>query len=137
MSRADRQLAEPGRDLTDFPRADLPVGQTLYRSHSAANKPWWFASIQPEPSDGGRLDLAAPRGTCYVALDPGTAARERFGEQLRELGYVSAEAVDAAAISMLELQEDVSADDGTDRLAANFVLTRELAALDDYPLAQS
>lgn len=135
MRRADRQLAEPTRSLTDFPRCDLSAGQTVYRSHTATNGAWWFASAKADPDDGGRFDLVAPDGTCYVAVDAETAARERFGEQIIDAGYVFEEDVAAVRISRLELQEDASAADTTHRRAANWI-TRELAAIDNYELTQ-
>lgn len=135
MSRADRQLPEPVRDLGDFPRRTLPRGTVLYRSHSVTNGPWWYASAQPEPDDGGRFDLPDPDGTCYVALDADTALRERLGEEIIRSGLVMAADVATTTISRLALPDDVNAADAAAPAAANWV-TRELGSMDDYALAQ-
>ncbi|WP_448073902.1 RES family NAD+ phosphorylase [Georgenia yuyongxinii] len=140
MTRARRHLPEP-TDITGFPRRTVPAGETVYRSHGERNadgtprSPWWFASAPADPDNGGRFDLPTPNGTCYVAFDPTTALRERFGEELMELGVLSGEDVDATAVSRLTLQDDVAAADTGDERAANWI-TRELIAIDGYALTQ-
>lgn len=134
MSRAAPHLREPGQDLTHFPRTRLAGGTTVFRCHSADNGPWWFAS-RPDDEPGGRFDLQAPHGTCYVALDDQTAVLERFGPQIHRQGVVFEEAARGARISALKLPEDVDAADTADRRAAAWV-TRELMAGGDYRLTQ-
>lgn len=59
--------------LHDHPSQPL-VGTTLvrvWRKHlpngAVRTLPWWFASVPADPSTGGRFDLPAPAGTCYLA----------------------------------------------------------------------
>jgi hypothetical protein len=54
----------------------------VYRPRSDSGderSPWWFASVS-EDSDyqGGRFDLAAPNGSCYLALSAVAAVLEAF-----------------------------------------------------------
>lgn len=54
-------------DLTGFPAAG-DVGEL----HRVSDHPgvWWFSGIQDIDDDGGgRFDLTAPHGTCYLAED--------------------------------------------------------------------
>lgn len=55
---------DAGRLADVEPAADLP--QWFHRL-SAWPGTWWFASVPPGATEGGRFDLAPPRGTCYVA----------------------------------------------------------------------
>lgn len=60
-------LGEPPDDLTGFPVADDV--QRLHRVSDHAEV-WWFASVEdPADGGGGRFDLTAPLGTCYLAED--------------------------------------------------------------------
>lgn len=133
MTRAARHLQEPWRDITDFPQRELVAGQTVYRSHAKENGPWWFASLPAD--EPGRFDLHSPAGTCYVGLDEGTAVLERFGPELHDQGWVFEESALGAAVTELELAEDVHAADTAHQRAASWI-TRELASIDDYELAR-
>lgn len=58
---------DPPDDLDGFPEAG-PVAEL----HRVSEWPgaWWYASVtELADRDGGRFDLAAPRGTCYLAGD--------------------------------------------------------------------
>ncbi|MCE5288655.1 MAG: RES domain-containing protein [Nocardiaceae bacterium] len=52
----------------------LRKGVELYRAHHRDFGVWWFAS-----DTGGRFNLEATNGTCYLAVDEETALRERLG----------------------------------------------------------
>lgn len=73
--RAGLQLGEPG-DLRGYPTTK--AGAT-FRAHHKDHGPWWFASAPADPEEGGRFDLPAPEGTCYVASSADCAVRERYG----------------------------------------------------------
>jgi hypothetical protein len=49
------------------------------RAHHPEFGAWYFASVPDRTTSGGRFDLPAPRGTCYIASDARVAVRERFG----------------------------------------------------------
>lgn len=52
-------------------------GRVLHRIHAARRRsPWWFASRPDRPTDGGRFDLAAPDGSCYLATTVAAATVE-------------------------------------------------------------
>ncbi|MGH9185770.1 MAG: RES domain-containing protein [Acidimicrobiales bacterium] len=42
------------------------------------SSPWWFASAPGDARRGGRFDLPAPDGSCYLATSPAGAALEAF-----------------------------------------------------------
>lgn len=86
MSRAVLGLGWPEDSvapLKDFPRGNSP--SSLYRAHSSAHGPWYFAPLPAEPRHGGRFDLAAPHGTCYVANNIEACVRERLGPGRRDV----------------------------------------------------
>lgn len=74
--RARPQLGEPG-DLDGYPTTRAAA---RFRAHHVDNGPWWFASDPGDPEQGGRFDLPAPEGTCYVASSADCAFRERYGQ---------------------------------------------------------
>jgi RES domain-containing protein len=57
----------PAPDLTRLPRHTLAEARLhrVYRRGRAS--PWWFASVPAVPAAGGRFDLPAPLGACYLA----------------------------------------------------------------------
>lgn len=72
-------LAEPPEfaTVTGLPRRRL-VGTTLFRVHRRDRvSPWWFATASDD-AGGGRFDLPAPHGTCYLATSPIAALLEAF-----------------------------------------------------------
>lgn len=87
-------LADPpvaAGSLSGLPGQRLS-GVTLHRvwRHRSSDgtvrpDPWCFASIPDEPSDGGRFDLAAPMGTCYLATSAAAAVLEALQAHLRNL----------------------------------------------------
>lgn len=68
--------------LAALPRFRL-AGLVLHRVYRHDRRsPWWFASAPTDPDDGGRFDLPAPRGTCYL----GTTVAAAVLEALQDLG---------------------------------------------------
>lgn len=67
--------------------AGLPAfrlaGTVLHRvyRHDRAT-PWWFGSLPSNSVEGGRFDLPAPRGACYLGTSPAAAVLEA----LQDLG---------------------------------------------------
>ncbi|WP_433604234.1 RES family NAD+ phosphorylase [Prescottella agglutinans] len=123
-------LVEPGsRPLDGFPGWPLTTRRRLLRGHKTANGPWWFAS-----SGGGRFDLDAPRGTCYVAFDERTAIRETVGEVLASAGVITSEFAAERSLSTLRVPARRRLADTCAEAAADFGLTRELATLTPYVL---
>ena len=99
-----QQGPRDGVDLADFP-SEESRGTTFYRAKRHDRGAWWFASTEPDADgiDGGRFDLAVPRGTCYWADSVEVAVRERlahhvlstntvFASRAREMVVVSARA---------------------------------------------
>ena len=120
-------LTEPAGALASFPTAVLPTGRRVARSHSAERSPWWFASAPP--AGGGRFDLVAPRGTCYVADTVETAVRERLRQTLSASGVVTTRMADSFAVSLFAAPRAFTcAHIGVAR-AARFGVTRELESL--------
>jgi hypothetical protein len=54
------------------------AGRVLHRVFRADRSPWWFGSAPDDPADGGRFDLPAPDGTCYLATTAAGAVLEAF-----------------------------------------------------------
>ncbi|ABG99767.1 hypothetical protein RHA1_ro08723 (plasmid) [Rhodococcus jostii RHA1] len=65
-----------GNGFAGFRALVVTGRRQVTRGHRVSNGPWWFSS-----SGGGRFDLSAPRGTCYVAFDEATAIRETVGRR--------------------------------------------------------
>ncbi len=75
--------------LTGLAKAVL-IGRGLHRVYRADRRsPWWFASVPDAPDQGGRFDLPAPDGACYLATSPAGAALEAFQDFGRGLLPVS------------------------------------------------
>ena len=93
----------------------------LFRAHGRDLGPWWFGN------DGaGRFDLVPPRGTCYLALDPLSALRERLGPVLGGSQAVPESLLEESVVSRLRLSAARDVADTQDRGAAEFGVTREL-----------
>lgn len=122
--------------LTDFPVHRLRGTAVVHRAHLAANNPWWFSS------SGGRFDLAAPRGTCYLATTALAALRERLGPVLAARRSVPASTLDGVVVSALRCPvpdgpASLRLADLRAAAAADFGVTRELESMTPYevPLA--
>ena len=140
MRRCRRRPTSPRR----WPPPDASFPGRAHRRRSwfraAVDRPgadrgcWRFASAPPPASseEGGRFDLAAPRGTCYLASTPLAAARERLGRPGR---LVAAEEVEGAVVSQVRFAPGRVAD-LLHRDAALHGVTRELCASAPYRLGQ-
>ncbi len=81
MNRQTVHLKPPpgaADDLADFPVDRKDAGLSVWRVIWAGNGPWWYGSALK-----GRFDLAAPRGTCYVALQELGALLELVGAEMQ------------------------------------------------------
>ncbi|MEO3935193.1 RES domain-containing protein [Dermatophilaceae bacterium Soc4.6] len=121
----------PAVPLDDFPVHTATVRATLHRAHHRDLGPWWFSS------SGGRFDLPAPRGTCYLADDPLVALRERIGVVLGGADQVPASLLEATVISRLHLPRAHHVADLTARRASRFGATRELETMVPYAVPQA
>lgn len=94
---------------------------------------WWFSS-----NGGGRFDLAAPEGTCYLGETEGVAARERVGRlmamrvPITESIYRYRVVTEVAAPVLRSPGADL-----TDPAVLRTGITGELAATSDYRLCQA
>lgn len=123
-------LGKPPSTLTGFPRWTLTTKRTVYRAHGAAYGPWYFSS-----APGGRWNLPAPEGTCYLADSPGAALRERLGRRAVKQGATAAE-VDASAVSELHVPRPHRLADLCSGRAVEFGVTREIHVMTPYQLTQ-
>lgn len=119
------------RALVDFPQRDLDAGAVLWRVGRKGRGPWWFGSTM-----AGRFDLAAPRGTCYLAADPLAALLEVIGPE-RAGGAVSAAFLAARRIRELRSPRAQSLADLTSRRAARFGVTLEIHSVVPYDRPQA
>ncbi|MFC8503220.1 RES family NAD+ phosphorylase [Pedococcus sp. NPDC057267] len=132
---ADRQRPAQGRpsgSLEGFPTRRLTRATALFRAHRADRGPWWFGN-----DGGGRFDLAAPRGTCYLALDPCSAVRERLGLVLGGRREVPASLLEEVLVSTLHVPGPVEVADVQSREAGDFGVTRELESMVPYAVPQA
>lgn len=122
----------PTGSLADFPCVVLEPGTGLFRAHSTHRGPWWFGS------DGsGRFDLPAPGGTCYLALDPESAVRERLGPVLGGRTALPESTLAEVVVSSLAVPRQRRVADLQSRRAAAFGVTRELETMVPYAVPQA
>jgi hypothetical protein len=132
---ADRQRQAQGRppgSLDGFPTRHLSDAVDLFRAHRSDRGPWWFGH-----DGGGRFDLVAPRGTCYVALDATSAVRERLGPVLGGSRELPATLLEDVVVSRLRLPEPRDVADVQSRRAGGFGVTRELESMVPYAVPQT
>ncbi len=122
----------PPAGLEGFPTRAVPEGSTLHRAHLAARGPWWFGH-----DGGGRFDLPAPRGTCYLASDPVSALRERIGPVLGSAGAVPETLVADVVVSALVAPRTWHVGDLQVPGAGSFGVTRELETMVPYAVPQA
>jgi hypothetical protein len=133
MSDRERTAqGQPPASLAGFPAYPVGTDTDLYRAHAADRGPWWFGN-----DGGGRFDLAAPRGTCYLALDPLSALRERLGPVLGACRVVPVSLLESAVVSRLQVAQDRDVADLQDARAAAFGVTRELESMVPYAVPQA
>ncbi len=122
----------PPAQLDGFPAYLVGTEVDLFRAHGVDRGPWWFGN-----DGGGRFDLRAPRGTCYLALDPLSALRERLGPVLGGSQAVPVSLLEAAVVSRLRLVQDREVADVQVRGAASYGVTRELESMVPYAVPQA
>ncbi|SDO94172.1 RES domain-containing protein [Pedococcus dokdonensis] len=131
-SRERTALGLPPASLAGFPAYAVGADTDLFRAHARALGPWWFGN------DGaGRFDLRPPRGTCYVALDPLSALRERLGPVLGGSAAVPEGVLEECVVSRLRLPVSREVADTQHRGAAAFGVTRELESTVPYAVPQA
>ena len=131
-ARERTALGPPPDSVAGFPAYPVDEGTDLFRAHGRELGPWWFGN------DGsGRFDLRPPRGTCYVALDPLSALRERLGPVLGGAQAVPASLLEESVVSRLRLPAARDVADTQDRGAAAFGVTRELESTVPYAVPQA
>jgi hypothetical protein len=121
----------PPDDLGGFPVRRLAPATPLFRAHLARRSPWWFSS------SGGRFDLPAPRGTCYLASAALAAVRERLGPVLAARSALPTAALEGVVVSRLtggRAGERAALRLGNLRVAAaaDYGVTRELESMTPY-----
>lgn len=125
-------LGPPPASLGGFPAYLVDTDTDLFRAHGEDLGPWWFSS------DGtGRFDLRAPRGTCYTALDPLSALRERLGPVLGQSQAVPESLLESAVVSRLRLPDPREVADVQDGGAGAFGVTREIESMVPYAVPQA
>jgi hypothetical protein len=122
----------PPASLVGFPAYRIGADTDLFRAHAGNLRPWWFGN-----DGGGRFDLVAPRGTCYLALDPLSALRERLGPVLGASQLVPASLLESVVVSRLRIVAGCELADIRDRRAATFGVTRELESMVPYAVPQA
>lgn len=133
--RSEReQVAQgpPSRAVDGFPAYRVDTGTDLFRAHAADRGAWWFGN-----EGGGRFDLPAPRGTCYTALDPESALRERIGPVLGGAASVPESLLADVVVSRLWLPSARDVADVRSRDAVSFGVTRELETMVPYAVPQA
>ncbi|MGK2879382.1 MAG: RES family NAD+ phosphorylase [Mycobacterium sp.] len=131
-SRQSPAIGRPHEDLSDFPRWRLRPSYSLRRAHRHGVSPWWFSTDL-----SGRFDLVRPHGTCYLAVDPDTALRERFGHELVEQGVITFEAASTTQVSALHVPTGRWPANTCHSDAAQFGMTREVGTCPDYGVPQA
>jgi hypothetical protein len=122
LGRRRLGLRRPPNDIAGFPVLQLRKGKVLFRAHKVGNGPWWFAS-----DVGGRFNLDAPAGTCYLAVDGETALRERLGPDMVRPGMVSQTWADETIVSKVSVQRGGRVADTCHKDAPKYGMTREVA----------
>lgn len=129
----------PPSDLSHFPARTLRRGAELFRicvardpMTGAPREPWWFATVGPHV--GGRFDLSAPHGTCYLSDSRAGAWLETF----RSTAVVERRDVDSRRLLVARRSgEPVRLADLDAAAARRFGVTAELGAGSDYALPRA
>jgi hypothetical protein len=136
-------LADPpagAGSLSDLPARPL-AGAPLFRvwrrqlpGGDVRALPWWFASRPDEAERGGRFDLVAPDGTCYLATSLVAAVLEALQAHLRSLPRAELEV--RAAVGIDPPPQAPDAADLTDPTTAGRGVTAGVWADNDRPRTQ-
>lgn len=132
MSRQRITQEAPDVDvrLDAFPAVELASDREVVRVHGVQHGPGWFSSDQ-----GGRFDLALPRGTCYAGDSLGVALREALGGTARQDRVPASEARLRAASVLVGFTGRFAAVSEPD--AARFGVTAELTSMPTYAVPQA
>lgn len=133
---ASRQ-GPPADDLSGFPSAAVAASTKWHRCHQTQHEPWFYASHPADKIGGGRWDLPAPNGTCYVAESAGAALKETAGPDLHDHGFVTGSWADARSVSGVELGAKVSVADMTDAAVSDHGASNELVGALRYRITQA
>lgn len=117
------------RKLEGFPAATLREGFRLVRVTRRGRNPWWFSS-----RGGGRFDLPAPEGTCYLAIDELSALLEVLGKNLATT--ICSELLESRQMHRLAMPVLVELADLGHLGARRFGVTAEIHTLVPYALPQ-
>ncbi|MYV42163.1 RES domain-containing protein [Streptomyces sp. SID1328] len=143
MTRRDEVHQGPpaaGQKLRGFPNLRIRHGTKVYRAHEKG--PWYFASA-PQPGHehkGGRFDLAAPKGTLYVANNPLSALAERLGPALLDASppELDADAFAGWFVSGIRLPYDYRAANLWSQRVGGFgVIASEMSSSAAYAVTQA
>lgn len=96
--------------------------------------PWWFASVPADPSGGGRFDLPAPQGACYLSGSVAGAVLEALQMHLTSLPEAELAARAAVRVGMPDGMPPAA--DLTDPAGVAVGLTAAVWAGTDRPLTQ-
>lgn len=96
--RPSLRSPDPEEDLRGFPIHRLTPVARLWRVVRDGRNPWWFSS-----SGGGRFDLPAPEGTCYLASDDLAALLEAVGPELLPGGLAPASLLEGRQLRLLSV----------------------------------
>lgn len=132
----------PPPSLAGMPTRRVP-GTHWYREHG--HRPgasdggcWYYASLPEDPATGGRFDVPAPEGTCYLANRPLVAAMERVGRFTARHKPVPADLVDGRVVTTIDVSDLPSrvVDLVVKRAATHFGVTGELFTASDCSVPQ-
>jgi hypothetical protein len=141
-SERAQQVLPDTVDLTGFPTVTT-LQSTWLREHGdrpgkADHGCWWFSGHDHDHEPGGRFDLLATDGTCYLGETAGVAVRERCGRLLAAHMPIPATHLEGRVVSTVRLPElEGRVADLTNPDAALFGVTGELAAGTDYNLSSA
>jgi len=122
-----QQHPDPTVHLHSSPARTLPGGSSWWRQHLRGAGPWWFSC-----AGTGRYDLAAPRGTGYLASSAAAAVRERIGPDLAAHRLIPASLLRDRVISRLTLPAPVRAATVDVAAATRFGISSELPVMVAY-----
>lgn len=127
-----------GLDLAGFPAAESR-GTTFYRAKRHDRGAWWFASTPADADgvDGGRFDLAEPRGTCYWADSVEVAVRERLAHHTLHTNTVFAGRAREMVVVAARASRGRRFADVTDPAAVRSGVGAELQTMGDYRVPQA
>ncbi|MDJ0362328.1 RES family NAD+ phosphorylase [Rhodococcus sp. H29-C3] len=110
-----------------FPAFTTPAGTEVFRCHSAARGPLWFAN-----GGHGPFDLAHSHGTCYTAETEQITLLETWGG----MRVVPSTELTARAVTRLRITGPREHADLTSNAAAQFGVTAEIFTTGNYQLTQ-